>query len=370
MQENQDKGHLTEQVQPIPEAQAPVAGANPTVFAAPKKSSLKKPLIILGAILAGVVLIGVGCSMMGNMMEEYLGLEPGDAAYQDYASETGEHVAVLYVEGVITASESTGLLSTPSGYDHQFLLDTIDRAMERTDNRGLMLFVNSPGGGVYESDELYLKIREYQMTTQRPVYVYMASLAASGGYYISAPADMIFANRNCWTGSIGVTMGTFYDFSGLLEKYGVKTVTITAGRNKAMGSNTEPMTKEQQAIFQALVDEAYNQFISIVAEGRNLKLDDVRTLADGRIYTAAQAKALGLVDEIGSFENAVYAMQQNEDLADCDFIPLAPPQPTWLDQLLGEVRAANQDRGDLAILLELMSQDGDMPIAYLYDAPR
>ena len=384
MQENQDKGQRSEANQTVPEVQEaqtvseptettdltePPAGEAAAIPPAPQtprqKSSLKKPLIILGAILAGIVLIGVGCSSMSNLMKEALGLYDDTGVYQDYDSESGDHVAVLYVEGVITASSSTGLLSEPNAYDHQFLLDTIDRAMERDDNRGLMLFVNSPGGGVYESDELYLKIREYQTATNRPVYVYMASMAASGGYYISAPADMIYANRNCWTGSIGVTMGTFYDISGLLEKYGVKTVTITSGRNKAMGSTTEPMTAEQLRIFQSLVDEAYTQFVSIVAEGRNMKIDDVRTLADGRIYTASQAKDLGLVDEIGTFENAVYAMQQNEGLEDCDFISVAPPQPTWLDQILGEVRAMNQDQGDLSTLLALTDRYGNIPVSYL-----
>lgn len=110
----------------------------------------------------------------------------------------------------------------------------------------MILFVNSPGGGVYESDELYLKIKEYQEQTECPVYAVMGSMAASGGYYISAPADKIVANRNTWTGSIGVTIGTLYDISGLLEQYGVKTETITAGRNKAMGSSVEPMTEEQE----------------------------------------------------------------------------------------------------------------------------
>ena len=84
-------------------------------------------------------------------------------------------------------------------------------------NKGMILYVNTPGGSVYASDELYLKIKDYQETTGRPVYSSMQSQATSGGYYISAPCDKIIANRNCWTGSIGVTMGTFIDISGLLS---------------------------------------------------------------------------------------------------------------------------------------------------------
>ena len=113
-----------------------------------------------------------------------------------------------------------------------------------------------------------MKLKEYKEKTKRPVYAYMGSMAASGGYYISAPADMIFANRNCWTGSIGVTIGTLYDLSGFLERHGIKAVTIASGRNKSMGSIVDPLTDEQRRIFQSLVDEAYDQFVNIVAEER------------------------------------------------------------------------------------------------------
>ena len=135
-------------------------------------------------------------------------------------------------------------------------------------------------------------------------------MAASGGYYISAPADRIVENRNCWTGSIGVTLGTMYDVSELLDKLGVSTVTITSGDNKAMGSSTEPMTKEQREIFQSLVDEAYDQFVGIVAEGRNMPDKKVRKLADGRIYIAKQALENGLIDDIKQYEDARTDLQQ------------------------------------------------------------
>lgn len=101
-----------------------------------------------------------------------------------------------------------------------------------------------------------------------------------GGYYVSAGCDKIIANRNCWTGSIGVTLGTMYDVSELLDNLGIKTQTITSGANKAMGSSVEPMTKEQKQIYQSMVAEAYEQFTEIVAEGRNMSLSKVKKLAD------------------------------------------------------------------------------------------
>jgi len=111
-----------------------------------------------------------------------------------------------------------------------------------------------------------------------------------------------------------VTIGTLYDISALLEKYGVNTVTITAGSNKAMGSITEPLTEEQQAIFQSLVDDAYEQFTVIVSEERKIDLNDVKKLADGRIYTAEQAIELKLVDFIGTLEDARNHMMEEYDL--------------------------------------------------------
>jgi protease-4 len=335
------------------------------------KKSISKPLLIIGGILLGIIIIGGGCKMLSNQLTGAMGELIGstyseDEYYVDYANVTSDHIAVIFVEGVISSSISSGILSEGSGYDHQFILESIDLAINNDANKGLMLYVNSPGGGVYESDELYLKIREYQESTGRPVYTYMGPMAASGGYYIAAPSEKIIANRNCWTGSIGVTMGTYYDITGLLDKYGVKSVTITAGKNKAMGSYTDPMTPEQLAILQSLVDEAYGQFVSIVAEGRDMDIDQVVQLADGRVYTARQAKDLGLVDEIASFETAIATMQKDQDL-DCEVFYVTPPTIGFLDQLLGEVKSMKQSSSDLSLLMEIMAENGQMPIAYISD---
>ncbi|MEG0662139.1 MAG: signal peptide peptidase SppA, partial [Anaerovoracaceae bacterium] len=231
-----------------------------------------------------------------------------------------------------------------------------------------MLYVNTPGGSVYESDELYLKIKEYQQETGRPVYTYMAAMAASGGYYISAPTDKIIANRNTWTGSIGVTIGTIYDVTGLMEKYGIKAVTIDSGANKSMGSITQPMTPEQQEIFQGLVNEAYEQFVSIVAEGRSLSVDQVKTLADGRIYTAKQAMEVGLVDEIATFGEAKEKMIEDYGLGQCNFYDFQPQEMGLLETLMSTASQLNAGSGgDIQSLMQLMNKKGDFPIAYMSD---
>ena len=208
-----------------------------------------------------------------------------------------EYVAAIHIEGVIENKNNT--------YDQKWLLETIDDLEKDSFNIGIFLVIDSPGGGVYEADEAYLSLLDYKKNTGRPVYAYMQTLAASGGYYIACAADKIIANRNTLTGSIGVIAGSSVDISELLEKYGIKYTTITAGKNKNMGNLNEPMTEEQKSIMQSIADECYEQFTSIVAESRNLDIEVVKTLADGRVYTAKQALSNGLIDQIGRWSEAV-----------------------------------------------------------------
>ena len=206
------------------------------------------------------------------------------------------YISVIYITGVISEENKT--------YNQKWLLKKIKNAKNDPKNRGILLKIDSPGGTVYESDEAYLALMEYKKSTKRPVYAYFGSLAASGGYYIASSANYIYANRNTLTGSIGVIAGQSVDATGLLEKLGVKMTTITAGRNKNMGNYNAPLTEEQRAIMQSIADEAYEQFTEIVADSRKMPIEKVKSLADGRIYTANQAKQNGLIDEVCSYESA------------------------------------------------------------------
>ncbi len=275
----------------------------------------------------------------------------------------GPYIATIYVEGTI-AKGQTDSFGLPIGDQHNWTLNKINELAADSNNRGLIIFVDSPGGGVYESDELYLKLKSYREETGRPVYAVMGSMAASGGYYISAAADKIIANRNTWTGSLGVTIGTLYDITELLEKYGVKTVTITAGENKAMGSIVDPLTEEQKAIFQDLVDEAYDQFINIISEEREIGLDEVRKLADGRIYTAKQALNLELIDEIGTIEDAIMDMKTVYALQDCDIIDVIYHDNSLLSSLLGEVRIPEMNSSDFKVIRNIIEDESKFPISY------
>jgi len=316
-------------------------------------SSLRNSLIILGCIIAGIVLLGVSCDRFfyGGRAEVKFPPRP--------------YIATVYVEGTILES-SADAWGSVSSYHHEWTLDKIDQLIYDGNNMGLIVFVDSPGGGIYESDELYFKIKEYQNKTGNPVYSALGSMAASGGYYISAPADKIVANRNCWTGSIGVTIGTLVDFSEFLDRYGIKTTTITSGANKAMGSSFEPVTNEQRAIFQSLVDEAYNQFVDVIAEGRDMEVDRVKELADGRIYSAKQAFELGLIDQIGTLDEAISDMKTTYELEGCEVVDIYYVNYSILASLLGNTNLKNLGgRGDAAVLMDLLDKQNPFPVSYL-----
>ena len=279
-----------------------------------------------------------------------------------------EYIATLYVEGTIQDG-NTDYFGRASGYQHQWTMDAIDDLMYDDSNMGIILFVNSPGGTIYESDELYLKLCEYKENTERPVYAVMGSMAASGGYYISAPSDKIFANRNTWTGSIGVTIGTIMDFSEFLENSGIKSKTITSGEHKAMGSNLNEMTAEEEAIWRSLVDEAYEQFVEVVADGRNMDITNVKAIADGRIYSAKQAIDVGLVDELGDIDSAYYDMMDTYELGYCDLIDITYPNSTSFNWLLGLLNLPNKSAdSEASMLLELANSQGAYPASYMCEA--
>ena len=213
-------------------------------------------------------------------------------------------IAALYIEGTIEQLNQN--------YNQAWLLSAIEEIKNDKKNVGIAIFINSPGGAVYQTDDVYLALEDYK-TTGRPIYVYQGPMAASGGYYISCAGNKIYANRNTLTGSIGVIAGQSMDLTGLLNKLGIKSETIYAGKNKNMGNYNAPFTPEQKAIMQSIADECYEQFVKIVAKSRNMTYEEAAKLSDGRIYTAQQALDNGLIDAIGSWDLML------DDMADTEF---------------------------------------------------
>ena len=229
-----------------------------------------------------------------------------------------------------------------------------------------MLYVDSPGGNVYESDELYLKLMEYKQETGRPIWAYFASEACSGGYYISMAADKIYANRNCWTGSIGVII-SLMNAEGLYEKLGLEEINVASGDNKAMGFMGTELTQEQYEILQGLVDEAFDQFVDIVCEGRGLSEETVRELADGRIYSAKQALELNLIDGICSQEEMEDLFVSEEELSE-DLIFHTPEGEMdsldWLAEYLFYAAEEIQPKTDAEIATDILEHNGNGVLKY------
>lgn len=244
-----------------------------------------------------------------------------------------DYIAALYVEGTIQNANSE--------YNQEWLLSTIKTLKNDKKNIAIAMFIDSPGGSVYEADEVYLALQDYK-TEGKKLYVYMGPMAASGGYYISCPADEIYANRNTLTGSIGVIAGQSFDLTGLFEKAGIKSETIHAGKNKNMMNYNEPFTDEQKAIMQSIADECYEQFTSIVSTCRGIPLERVQELADGRIYTAKQALENGLIDKIDSWNNMIEDLQHEVDKPDCKIIDFKfEKKSTFVDYLMNSKAKAS-----------------------------
>ncbi len=202
----------------------------------------------------------------------------------------GDKVALIRIEGPIIDSKET--------------IDELTGYVKDASVRAVVLRVDSPGGAVAPSQEIYEEVRK--AVAKKPVVVTMDSMAATDRYYVSSPATRIIANAGTLTGSIGVIM-EIPNVEGLMSKIGVKTEVIKSGKHKDIASVFRGIGKEEREILQNVLDNVHNQFITAVAEGRKMLADDVRRIADGRVYTGEQALAVGLVDEIGNLEDAVRA---------------------------------------------------------------
>ena len=208
--------------------------------------------------------------------------------------------SVIPIEGSIVGGRTFG----DEGYDHDATLKYIRALADNPSDRGILLFMNTPGGTIYHSEELRLALLEYKEISGRPVYVYMAEMCASGGYWISMAADHIVANRMAITGSIGVA-STYYDTSELFENLGIRTVVIDTGEHKSMGAIGVEITPSQEAVIQNIIGEYDKFFVELVSDGRNIDLQATKKIADGRIYTAQQAFELGLIDELNNWDTAL-----------------------------------------------------------------
>lgn len=273
---------------------------------------------IVGILVAGLtfIIVCVSSALTKSLFSDVTSTS-WKSFFEDLEKDASElpdkaYVGVLKVEGAMSDGGTSSETLIDGQYCHRALLNLVDDYMEDSNNKAILLYVNSPGGTVNSADELYLKLMEYKTETKRPIYVYMADEACSGGYYVSVTGDKIFANRNTWTGSIGVYL-ELANYKELLDKLGIKTTYIKAGKNKTMGSATQDLTSEQQQILQSLVDESYEQFVSVIVAGRTKMTEaQIRVAADGRIYSSAQAKQVGLIDDIKTYDEVIELIKKEQ----------------------------------------------------------
>lgn len=218
-----------------------------------------------------------------------------------------DRIAMIEVDGAITDIAESSLLGGTRDNPLAVFKNKLDIAASDDRVKAVVLRINSPGGGVTASDIMYRELRAFRQTTGKPIIACMMDLAASGGYYIACAADRIYALNSTVTGSIGVIMMT-PDLSGTMGKIGARMNTIKSGDMKDSGSPFREMNERDRAVFQGLIDSMYENFLAVVKAGRpGIAADKLRSLADGRVYTAAQAKEAGLIDEIGTLQDAIAA---------------------------------------------------------------
>ncbi|MEQ1655133.1 MAG: signal peptide peptidase SppA [Nitrospira sp.] len=236
----------------------------------PKRSLLRKILWVVGG--------GLGLLFLVNILLPDLDLSGED------------RIALIRIEGVILDAQET--------------LGELKKFSENPSVKAIVLRIDSPGGGVVPSQEIYDAVRRVRTKSNKAVIASMGSVAASGGYYIAAATDRIVANPGTLTGSIGVIM-EMANVEGLLQKIGVEGVVVKSGKYKDVGSPLRKMSDEERGLMQGVMDDVHKQFIEAVAEGRSLELADVQALADGRIFSGRQAKEAKLVDELGNLDDAI-----------------------------------------------------------------
>ncbi len=241
-------------------------------------------------------------------------------------------IALIYCSGSIMTGKSTSSLLGESTMGSETVVQHLRQAEKDKTVKAIVLRVDSPGGSALASDLIWREV----VRIDKPIIASMSDVAASGGYYISMGADKIYAEPGTLTGSIGVTGGKFV-VSGLMDKLGVTTDTITVGKNGTLNSINQPFSETERAAMKKLMDDTYHQFVSKAAEGRKMTFDQLDKLAGGRVYTGRQAQKLGLVDEIGTLDDALAFAKRSASIRDEETpeLLILPKAQGFLEALVG-----------------------------------
>ncbi len=239
-----------------------------------------------------------------------------------------DKVAVISLSGPIQR-EAGGMFFGGEVITPEIVRQQLERARNDAGVRAVVLQIESPGGSVAACQEILDMLDKLE----RPVVVSMGDVVASGGYFISAKADRIVALPGTLTGSIGV-IAQVPNIAGLYDKLGIKVQVFKAGKHKDMYAGLRELTAEEEALMQQMTEQLYEQFIDVVAAGRNMDKEKVRQLATGQLYTGEQAKALGLVDSLGGLDTAVAVAAELAGIKEPEVVYYKPSVPSFLETLL------------------------------------
>lgn len=311
-------------------------------------------LWIFLAFILGFVLPVCSCAGTGFLALNVLSRMAGESVPTTVG--LGDAVAVIRLDGAITSGPQDYF--TVQGITPEYIADLLEQAADPA-IKAIVVRVNSPGGSVVASDEIYHMLLEFE----KPVVVWMGEMAASGGYYISCGGDYVFAHPDTLTGSIGV-VSQFFNAEELMDKVGVDAVIITSGPHKDIGSPFREMSEEEQALWEGIIDEIYDEFVELVAQARDLPLEEIRELADGSIYTGRQALELGLVDEVGTPKDAIAKAAELGGIEGEPRVVELKPTTSFFDLLYGF-----QARSTLPALEEILSWAGAPSLEFRFVGP-
>lgn len=279
-----------------------------------------KKIIILGILT--ILFSGVGgCTFL----KVNIGEEVQPLTEKVVSGEGKDKVLLLDLSGVIMSGDREPVLG--GGKKPGLIVrmrEALDRARLDKRVKAVVLRINSPGGGVTASDTLYHELKKFKQETGVKIVAHIMDVGASGAYYAALAADAITAQPTSVTGSIGVIMYRV-DVTGLMQKVGVQAVEIASAEKKGMGSPFKTLSADERKIFQDVIDSLYGRFTGLVAEERKMTPDNVRKMADGRIFTSAEAKAGGLIDGIGYLEDAIALAKKQANLSQAEVVTYFRP---------------------------------------------
>jgi protease-4 len=294
-----------------------------------KRSFGKIFLLFLG----GIFLFMIVSSIIGSF-------------FSDGLLESDNQIAIVEIQGMISQSRETVRQLRKFQYDPKV--------------KGIILRIDSPGGAVGPSQEIYNAVARIREEGGKGIYASLGSVAASGGYYIASAADTIFANPGTLTGSIGVIMA-FSNVQDLIEKIGIRPEVIKSGAFKDAGSPVRPISSKERKLMQNLVDDVHQQFVEDVAKGRNLSVEDVGRLADGRVYTGRQAFELKMIDHMGGLQDAIDQLAVQAGIEGSPHIVQEEEKVPFLDWLMQSAIKKN--------LTEVLSSPTQSSLQFLWTVP-